>query len=73
MTTPRPVVRVSTIPARNMAAGPAGQDFAAFAERYPTLFDKRLLTRHYTSRVLASPAAKASWVEPDLAPFPWLA
>jgi hypothetical protein len=56
-----------------MAAGPAGQDFAAFAERYPTLFDKRLLTRHYTSRVLASPAAKASWVEPDLAPFPWLA
>jgi hypothetical protein len=56
--------------AHHMAAAPAGADFAAFAERYPPLFDKRLLTRHYTSRVLASPAAKAGWVEPDLAPFP---
>ena len=52
-------------------AAPARPDFAAFAERYPPLFDKRLLTRHYTSRVLASPAAKAGWAEPDLAPFPW--
>lgn len=61
------------IVAHHMAAGPAGQDFAAFAERHPPLLDKRLLTRHYTSRVLASPTAKAGWVEPDLAPFPWRA
>jgi hypothetical protein len=58
------------IVAHHMAAAPAAPDFAAFAERYPPLFDKRLLTRHYTSRVLASPAAKTGWVEPDLAPFP---
>ena len=61
------------IVAHHMAAAPAGPavpDFAAFAERYPPLFDKRLLTRHYTSRVLASPAAKGGWVEPDLAPLP---
>ncbi len=59
------------IVAHHMAAAPAGQDFAAFADWYPPLLDKRLLTRHYTSGVLASPAAKAGWVEPDLVPFPW--
>jgi hypothetical protein len=58
------------IVAHHMAAAPAGQDFAALADRYPPLFDKRLLTRHYTSRALASPAAKTGWVEPDLVPFP---
>ena len=61
------------IVAHHMAIAPAGLDFASFAERHPPLLDKRLLTRHYTSRVLASPAAKAGWVEPDLAPFPWRA
>jgi hypothetical protein len=58
------------IVANHMAAGTA-PDFATFAGRFPLLLDKRLLTRHYTSRVLASPAAKAGWVEPDLLPFPW--
>jgi hypothetical protein len=61
------------IVAHHMAAAPAGQDFAAFANRYPPLLDKRLLTRHYTSRVLASSAAKTGWVEQDLVPFPWRA
>jgi hypothetical protein len=58
------------IVAHHMAAAPA-QDFAAFAVTYPALLDKRLLTRHYSSRVLASPAAKTGWLEPDLAAFPW--
>jgi hypothetical protein len=57
------------IVAHHMAAAP-GSDFATFAERYPPLLDKRLLTRHYTSRVLASPAARTGWVEPDLVPIP---
>jgi hypothetical protein len=61
------------IVAHHMAAAPAGPDFASFAERHPPLLDKRLLTRHYTSRVLASPTAKTGWVEPDLVPFPWRA
>ena len=60
------------IVAHHMAAAPAS-DFAAFAERHPRLLDKRLLTRHYTSRALASRAAKTGWVEPDLVPFPWRA
>jgi hypothetical protein len=48
-------------------------DFAAFADRNPALLDKRLLTRFYRSRTLASTRARTSWVEPDLAPFPWTA
>ena len=59
------------IVAHHMAAVPAATDFAAFADRYPPLLDKRLLTSHYTSRALASPAARTGWLEPDLAPFPW--
>ena len=59
------------IVAHHMAAAPQATDFATFAGRHPALLDKRLLTRHYSSRVLASPAAKTGWAEPDLAPFPW--
>jgi hypothetical protein len=57
------------IVARHMAADPSVTDFDAFAERYPALFDKRLLTRHYTAATLASPQARAGWVEPDRAAF----
>lgn len=46
-------------------------DFDVFADRNPALFDKRLLTRFYRPSTLASGPAKAGWVEPDLAPFPW--
>jgi len=45
--------------------------FDAFADRNPALLDKRLLTRFYRSATLASALARAGWVEPDLAPFPW--
>jgi hypothetical protein len=50
-----------------------GLDFNAFLERNPALLDKRVLLRFYRSSTLASPAARTSWLEPDLAPFPWLA
>lgn len=50
---------------------PGLAEFAAFAERYPALLDKRLLMRHYTSATLASGAARAGWVPPDREPFPW--
>ncbi len=59
------------IVAHHMATAPPGTDFASFAERYPALLDKRLLTRHYTARTLASPAARTGWVDPDLTAFPW--
>ena len=59
------------IVAHHLAAGPPAADFASFADRHPALLDKRLLTRHYTARTLASPAARTGWAEPDLLPFPW--
>jgi hypothetical protein len=49
----------------------AAPDFDAFADRHAALLDKRLLIRFYRPATLASPAARAAWVEPDLAPFPW--
>jgi len=59
------------IVAHHMTATPPGTDFASFADSHPALLDKRLLTRHYTARALASPAARTGWVEPDLVAFPW--
>jgi hypothetical protein len=59
------------IVAHHAAADPSVTDFGAFADRHPELLDKRLLTRHYTAAALASPQARAGWVEPDLCPFPW--
>jgi hypothetical protein len=53
--------------------GPGPSDFDAFIGQNPALLDKRLLTRFYRSSTLASAAARSGWVEPDLAPFPWLA
>jgi hypothetical protein len=59
--------------AHHVAADQPGTDFDSFAARNPALLDKRLLTRHYSARVLASPAARTSWVLPDRIPFPWSA
>jgi hypothetical protein len=53
------------------APGDASRDFDAFAERHPELLDKTLLSRFYRPETLASDTARTSWVEPDLAPFPW--
>jgi len=46
-------------------------DFGSFADQHPALLDKKLLTRFYRSSTLASGQARAGWVKPDLAPFPW--
>jgi hypothetical protein len=46
-------------------------DFGSFADQHPALLDKKLLTRFYRSSTLASDQARAGWVKPDLAPFPW--
>ena len=52
---------------------PHATDFDGFAERNAALLDKRLLSRFYRSTTLAGEEAQSGWVEPDLAPFPWLA
>ena len=51
------------------AASPA-EPFPGMVARYPWLLDKRLLRRHYSSRVLASPQARREWISPDLEPIP---
>jgi hypothetical protein len=47
-----------------------GLTFDAFLERFPGLLDGGLLTRHWSAELLASPAARATWVDPDLRPLP---
>lgn len=47
-----------------------GGSFEEFADLNPDLFDKRLLTHFYRSSTLATAAARAGWVEPDLRPIP---
>jgi hypothetical protein len=61
----------SEIVAHHAGADASVTDFAAFAGRHPALLDKRLLSEHYSSAVLASATARTGWVSPDLAPFPW--
>ncbi|MFF7992146.1 hypothetical protein ACFZDG_20405 [Kitasatospora xanthocidica] len=47
------------------------EEFEAFAARCPELLDKELLARHYRPGTLTDERARTTWVEPDLAPFPW--
>lgn len=44
--------------------------FDAFLAAHPELLNPGLLDRHYRKQTLESPAAKAAWVPPDLAPLP---
>jgi hypothetical protein len=44
--------------------------FDAFLERFPALLDGGLLRRHWSPELLAKPAARAAWVDPDLRPLP---
>jgi hypothetical protein len=44
--------------------------FTGFIEEHPRLLDKHLLLEHYTSGVLTSPQARATWVAPDVRPIP---
>jgi hypothetical protein len=46
--------------------------FDEYVAHNPALLDKRLLTRFYSSRTLASGPARTGWVDPDVAPFPWV-
>ena len=55
--------------AYHMAEAP-DESFDELVRRNPGLLDKRLLRRFYSSRTLASPAARTGWVEPDVKAFP---
>jgi hypothetical protein len=44
--------------------------FDQFITDHPALLDKRLLSCHYSSHMLASAEARVGWTEPDLLPLP---
>lgn len=44
--------------------------FDEFLARFPGLLDGGLLKRHFSPELLATPAARATWVDPDLRPLP---
>jgi hypothetical protein len=50
------------------AVGEGG--FEEMLHHHGWLMNKRALLSHYSSRLLASPQARQSWVEPDLLPIP---
>jgi hypothetical protein len=45
-------------------------DVDGFLAAFPFLLDPRLAERHWSADELWSKAARAGWVEPDLAPLP---
>ena len=49
-----------------------GEDFSAFRDRNPDLFDRKLsaLLKHYSPQRLFSAPAKVEFLEPDLEPLP---
>jgi len=61
------------IVAHHVAADPTHQEFDDFARANPALFDKRLLSQHYSSSALSAATARQAYAAPDLLPFPWAA
>lgn len=53
-----------------MRSTPAARDFDTFVAQHPYLLDKDYPRQFYTAELLSSEAARAGWVEPDLAPLP---
>jgi hypothetical protein len=51
---------------------PATADFESFAQANPQLCARTLLRGYYTRERILSPEARATFVEPDLAPLPRL-
>ena len=56
--------------ARAMVRVPRGASFDELTVAAPELLDKRTLEGFYSAAVLASPEARASWLEPDLQALP---
>jgi len=48
----------------------AAEDFDSFAQRNPSLLDKHVLGAYYSNERLFASEARATFVEPDIAPLP---
>lgn len=53
-----------------LAVTSSAPSFDDFLEQHPQLRRRDLLAAHYSPDLLFSPAARAAFVEPDLAPLP---
>ena len=53
-----------------VAARPDITTFDGFLAAFPFLLEKDLPYRHWRRETMASPDARAGWVEPDLQPLP---
>ena len=55
-----------------LAAGDRPKSIAVLANQVVEMYDKNLILDYYSPELLASPEAKANWLEPDLKrlPFP---
>ena len=49
---------------------PQASTFEALLAAHPQLLDKSLLGRHFTKQLVANPAARVDWLEPDVRPMP---
>ena len=58
------------IVAHAVAARPEITTFDAFLAAFPLLLEKDLPYRHWQRETMASPAARAQWVEPDMQALP---
>ena len=58
------------IVAHAVAARPEISTFDAFLAAFPLLLEKDLPYRHWQRETMASPAARAQWVEPDMQALP---
>lgn len=56
--------------AHAMTRLPRSADFDALTKDSPELLEKRTIERFYSADLLASEAARTSWVEPDLQSLP---
>ena len=54
-----------------IVAHAAAPTFEETLTQHPLLLDKGLPLRHWSREVLFGDAARAAWVEPDLAPLPF--
>jgi hypothetical protein len=54
----------------HLAARSRASDFEEFLDDHPQLRNRDLMTAHYSRGLLFGPAARAQFIEPDLAPLP---
>ena len=65
------LTRAWILAVRHFMAKSAGTESAdELISRHPEMLDSKIMKTHYSTELLFSPAARATFVEPDLDPIP---